>query len=345
MNIAIKDLAQLLGGTIKGDENATVNNVSKIEEGKPGTIAFLANPKYEQFVYTTQATAVLVRKDFEAKKEYSTNLIYVEDPYSCITVLLEEYERIEHLQLLGREEPAFIHPSSEIGDNEYIAAFAYIGKNVKIGNNVKIYPQVYIGDNVKIGDNCILLPGTKILQNTLIGSHNTFFPNCVIGSDGFGFAPQKDGTYKRIPQVGNVTIGDHCSIGSGTTIDCATMGSTVIGNGVKLDNLIQIGHNVEIGDNTVMAAHAAIGGSTKVGKNCIIGGKVGVVGHIKLAERTTIAASSMILKDSKPGEKLFGFVAFDHLKALKSTSLFKSLPEINDRVKQLEEKVLNLTSV
>lgn len=346
MEFTTQQIANLVGGQVKGDESIKIHKLAKIQEADKGSISFLSNPKYESFIYSTDAGAVIVNKDFIPKTEIKTTLILVEDPYISFTTLLEEYHRFISFVKAGIEDPSYIGQGSEIGKNIYRGAFSYIGKNCKIGDNVKIYPHVYIGDNVTIGNNVILYPGVKIYADTKIGSYCTFHSGCVIGSDGFGFAPQSDGTYKNIPQVGNVIIGNHVDIGANTVIDCATMGSTVIHDGVKLDNLIQIAHNVEVGKNTAIAAQTGISGSTKIGENCLIAGQVGIIGHITIANKTSIGAQAGIGKSiQKEGLSLLGSPAFEINKQMRSLAIFKKLPELQRRIEELEEKVLNLSSL
>jgi UDP-3-O-[3-hydroxymyristoyl] glucosamine N-acyltransferase len=336
----------LLGGKIEGDGSRKINRLSKIEEATEGAISFLSNPKYEQFIYSTGASAVLVNKTFVPKEPVSATLIFVEDAYASLSVLLDEYNRMKTFSKKGLENPHYLSENVLLGENCYVGAFAYIGMNCKIGSNVKIYPHTYIGDNVSIGNNTILYSGAKIYADCVIGNHCTIHSGAVIGSDGFGFAPLPDGSYKTIPQIGNVIIEDHVSIGANTTVDCATMGSTVIHQGVKLDNLIQIGHNVEIGKNTVVAAQTGISGSTKLGENCLIGGQVGIVGHITLADRTSIGAQSGLGGSVKnPGTSLSGSPAFDYKTNLKSFAVYKKLPLLMKRIEVLEEKIISLTSV
>ena len=341
MEFTINEIAHLLGGELEGEGSKKVNRLSKIEEASEGSIAFLSNPKYENFLYSTDASAVIVDKSFNPKQAYNTTLIKVDDAYTSFSTLLEEYQRIANFSKIGKEDPCFVADSAKYGENAFIGAFAYIGANVTIGDNVKIHPHVHIGDNSVIGDNTIIYPGVKIYSNTSIGSYCTLHANCVIGSDGFGFAPQPDGTYKTIPQIGNVIIEDHVSIGANTVVDCATMGSTVIKKGVKLDNLVQIAHNVEVGENTVVAAQAGISGSTKLGKNCIIAGQVGIIGHIQIADRVTIGAQSGVHKADKPGQTLLGSPAVDHKQCVKSYAITKNLPQLLKRIEVLEEKILN----
>jgi UDP-3-O-[3-hydroxymyristoyl] glucosamine N-acyltransferase len=349
MEFSAVQIAALVRGELEGDSQLMVNNVAKIEEGKPGCISFLANLKYEPFIYTTQSSVVIVSKFFEAKQPIKATLIRVEDPYSSFTLLLEEYGRLKTLSKIGVEEPAFIGKGSSTGEGIYRGAFSYIGQNCIIGQNVKIYPQVFIGDNVTIGDNSVLYAGVKVLNGCQIGRNCNIAAGAVIGSDGFGFAPLADGTYKNIPQLGNVVIEDSVDIGANTTIDRATMGSTIIRNGVKLDNLVQIAHNVVIGSNTVIASQTGVSGSTKIGENCVIGGQVGVVGHINLANRTSVGAQSGVSKEvKKEGTTLFGSPAIDYNNQMKSIVIFKKLPELLNRVQELEkvlvEKVKNESS-
>lgn len=345
MEFSVAQLAGILGGEIVGNGEEKVNMLATIQEAKKGQVSFLSNPKYENFIYETQATAVIVAKDFSPKEEVSAALIKVDDPYLAFTVLLEEYHKFISYQKKGVEEPSFIGDKSTTGLEIYRGAFSYIGDNVTVGDNVKIYPQAYIGDNVTIGDNTILHAGVKIYSGSKIGRNCVLNSGVVIGSDGFGFAPKEDGSYKTIPQMGNVVIGDNVHIGANTVIDCAALpsDSTVIGNGTKLDNLIQIAHNVKIGKNTVIAAQTGVSGSTEIGDNCVFGGQVGIAGHINIANKTSIGAQAGLGKSvKKEGEKLFGSPAYGVTDYYKSYAVFKNLPDLNIRLKQLEEKTLNL---
>jgi UDP-3-O-[3-hydroxymyristoyl] glucosamine N-acyltransferase len=343
MEFTINQIASILQGEVEGDGQKKVKTISKIQEAKEGSITFLANPKYEDFIYSSEASAVIVKKDFQPEQPLQSTLIRVDDPYSGFTRLLEEYDRITSYSKVGVEEPSFISLNTNIGENVYRGAFSYVGSNVKIGNNVKIYPQSYIGDNVTIGDNCIFYSGAKIYAETVIGNNCIIHSGVVVGSDGFGFAPQQDGTYKKIPQLGNVIIRDNVEIGANTVVDCATLGSTVIDDGVKLDNLIQIAHNVEIGSNTVMASQTGISGSVKFGKNCIVAGQVGVTGHIEIADHVTIGAKAGVTKSiKKEGSVKWGVPAMNHKDHIKSTIIFRKLPELSERVNELEKKILNL---
>lgn len=343
MEYTLEEIAQLLGGEIKGNKKLKVSTLAKIQEASPGSIAFLSNPKYENFIYSTDASAVIVNKDFKPKEDVKASLILVDDPYTSFTLLLEAYQRSLTMNKKGKEEPCFVGQDSRIGEGYYIGAFAYIGHNVTIGKNVKIYPQVYIGDNVTIGDNTVLYSGVKIYSDCVIGHHTTIHSGCVVGSDGFGFAPQPDGSYKTIPQVGNVIIGNHVDIGANTVIDCATMGSTIIEDGVKLDNLIQIAHNVQLGQNTVIAAQTGVSGSTKIGKNCMIAGQVGIVGHISLANKTTVGAQAGIVRSvTEEGTVWLGSPGMDKSDFLKSFVVYRKLPELQKRIEELEEKIVHL---
>ncbi|MBC7390513.1 MAG: UDP-3-O-(3-hydroxymyristoyl)glucosamine N-acyltransferase [Opitutaceae bacterium] len=343
MEFTSHQIAQLLGGRVEGEGNRKISRLAKIEEATEGAISFLSNPKYEQYIYSTGASAVLVNNTFKPKEEVKATLIYVEDAYASISTLLEEYNRIKVHSKQGLETPHFLGENVVMGTQCYIGAFTYIGRNAKIGDNVKIYPHSYIGDNVIIGNNTIVYAGVKVYSDCVIGSNCTFHSGAVIGSDGFGFAPLPDGSFKAIPQIGNVIIEDNVSIGANTTIDCATMGSTIIRKGVKLDNLIQIGHNVELGKNTVVAAQTGISGSTKLGANCMIGGQVGITGHITLADKTSIGAQSGVGGSvKKPGTAMSGSPAFDYKTNLKSFAVYKKLPQLMKRIEELEEKILTL---
>lgn len=343
MTFTISQIAALLGGRVEGNGSATVHNIAKIEEAGPGHIAFLANMRYEQHLYTTKASAVIVSKDFQPKHPVETNLIYTEDAYSAFTNLLHEYQRLTTMAKTGIEQPVFTGEGSSQGEGLYRGAFSYVGKNCIIGNHVKIYPNVVIGDNVIIGDYSILYAGVKVADGCVIGKHCTLQHGAVIGSDGFGFAPQADGTYKNIPQLGNVVLEDHVDIGANTVVDRATMGSTSIRKGVKLDNLIQIAHNAEVGENTVMAAQAGVSGSSKVGANCRIGGQVGIAGHIKIADSTNIAAQSGLMDHiTEEGKAWLGSPVLELRSYLRTYAVFKKLPDLQKRVEELEKLLLSL---
>ncbi|MDH5365407.1 MAG: UDP-3-O-(3-hydroxymyristoyl)glucosamine N-acyltransferase [Cyclobacteriaceae bacterium] len=345
MKFSIGQLATLLGGEVVGNPDEDINMLAAIQDAKKGQVSFLSNPKYEPHIYNTQATAVIVSKDFEPKKKLNTTQIKVDDPYVAFATLLEEYHKYINFSKVGIEEPSYIGENVKVGEGIYRGAFSYIGEESVIGENVKIYPHAYIGNNSIIGDNTIIHSGVKIYPNSKIGSNCVLHSGVVIGSDGFGFAPQEDGTYKNIPQLGNVVICDDVHIGSNTVIDCAAMpsDSTIIGNGTKLDNLIQIAHNVKIGENTVVAGQSAIAGSTEIGDNCVFGGQVGVAGHIKVANKTSLGAQTGLGRSVKnEGEKLFGSPAINLSQFYRSYAVFKNLPDLSTRLKQLEEKILNL---
>lgn len=337
------NIADFLHGTVEGDENISVSNVSRIEDGKPGTLAFLANPKYEKFLYETEASIVLVNRNFVPERPVSCTLIRVDDPYQSIASLLEMYQQAK-MQKSGIEQPSFIDSSATIGDGIYVGAFAYVGARAIVGKESKIYPQVFIGSNVKIGSNTIIYAGAKIYDDTVIGDNCIIHAGAVIGSDGFGFAPTEDGSYKKVPQVGNVIIEDDVEIGANTTIDCSTMGSTIIRKGAKLDNLIQVAHNCEVGENTVMAALTGIAGSTKVGKNCMFAGQVGIAGHITIGDGVKIGAMAGVSNSIKAGKTVLGAPAMDHDRALKTYVVYRRLPEMRDQLIELQKEIKELKS-
>lgn len=333
-----KDIAEILGGKIEGDENVTVNKLAKIEEGTPGSLSFLANPKYKPHIYNSEASIVIVGDDFIAEKAVKPTLIRVSDAYGAFAQLLEVYNQIK-LHKKGISKNASIADSARIGKDVYIGSQAVIGEHVVVGDNAKIYPQSYIGDNTTIGSDTTLFAGVKIYSDNTIGSHCVFHSGVVIGADGFGFAPQADNNYKKIAQIGNVIIEDHVEIGANTTIDRATLGSTIIRKGVKLDNLIQIAHNVEIGENTVIAAQSGVAGSTKIGKNCLIAAQVGIIGHISIGDNVKIAAQSGISNSVKEDAILFGSPAIDASSYKRSYVHFRNLSKIVDRINTLEKKL------
>ncbi|PTX10683.1 UDP-3-O-[3-hydroxymyristoyl] glucosamine N-acyltransferase [Pontibacter mucosus] len=340
MEFTVQQIADLLQGKIEGDTTVKVSTLAKIEEAQTGALAFLSNLKYEPFLYTTSASAVIVSDKLELKKETKATLIRVEDPYSSFSTLLQYYQAALLASKTGVEEPCFMGQGSQIGENHYRGAFSYIGANCRIGNNVRIFPQVYIGDNVTIGDNTTIFAGVKLYANTVVGSNCTIHSGAVLGSDGFGWAPQPDGTYKAVPQIGNVVLEDDISIGANTTIDCATMGSTIIRRGSKIDNLVQIAHNVEVGSDTVIASQSGISGSTRIGSNCVIAGQVGIVGHITIANKTTIGAQSGVSKSVKEeGLIIQGSPAFDYKQNLRAMTVFRKLPELQRDLEILKEKV------
>jgi UDP-3-O-[3-hydroxymyristoyl] glucosamine N-acyltransferase len=333
-------IAVILEGEVEGNPEIEVSKLSKIEEGEPESLSFLANPKYTQFIYTTKASIVIVNKIFKAEKEINSTLIRVEDAYKSFSKLLEYYNQVK-MNKTGIESPVFISKSAIYGDNIYIGAFAYLGENIKIGNNTKIYPNVYIGDNVVIGDNVILFSGAKIYSDTLIGNNCVIHSSAILGADGFGFTPNEQGEFIKVPQTGNVIIEDNVDIGAATSIDRATLGSTIIRKGVKLDNHIQIAHNVEIGKNTVIAAQTGIAGSAKIGENCMIGGQVGIVGHITIGNNVKIQAQSGIGRNLKDNETLQGSPALPYSDYNKSYVHFKNLPKTMNRISILEKTITN----
>ncbi|MDH3323024.1 MAG: UDP-3-O-(3-hydroxymyristoyl)glucosamine N-acyltransferase [Flavobacteriaceae bacterium] len=338
MKFTATQISEILEGTIEGNPNVEVDTLSKIEEGEKGSLTFLSNPKYHSYLYSTNASIAIVNKDFIPEKEIKTTLIRVDDAYKSFTKLLEYYNQIK-LHKSGIETPSFIHESAKIGKDIYVGAFAYISKNVKIGNEVKIYPNVFIGENVEIGDGTTVFSGAKIYSESQIGKHCTLHSGVIVGSDGFGFIPDKDGVYSKVPQIGNVIIEDHVDIGSATTIDRATLGSTIIRQGVKLDNQIQIAHNVEVGKNTVIAAQTGIAGSTKIGENCQIGGQVGIVGHIVIGNNVRIQAQSGIGRSIKDYSVVQGSPALPYSDYNKSYVHFKNLSKLNARIDDIEKEI------
>lgn len=336
MKFTAGQIAGILDGEVLGNPDAEVYKLAKIEEGTEGSLTFLANTKYSNYLYSTNATIVIVNKSYELEKEVKATLIKVDDAYSSFSKLLEYYNQIK-LMKSGIEQPSVISDGVTYGDDLYLGSFCYIGKNVRIGNNVKIYPNSFIGDNVTIGDNCVFFAGVRVYSESEIGNHVTIHSGTIIGSDGFGFAPQEDGSYSKIPQIGNVVIEDHVEIGSCSTVDRATLGTTYIRRGAKLDNQIQVAHNVEIGENTVIAAQTGIAGSTKIGKNCLIGGQVGIAGHITIGDRVKIQAQSGIGKSLKDGEVVQGSPAFNYGDFAKSFVHFRNLPKIVNEIEELKK--------
>lgn len=338
MKFTAEQIAGILEGEVVGNPNAEVYKLAKIEEGTSGSLTFLANPKYQNYIYTTEASITIVNHTFEPEQPISTTLIKVEDAYKSFSKLLEYYNQVK-LMKSGIEQPSVISENVTYGEHLYLGSFCYIGKNVTIGNNVKIYPNTFVGDNVTIGDNCILFAGVKVYSETEIGNNCTIHSGSIIGSDGFGFAPSEDGSYSKIPQIGNVILEDNVDVGSCTTIDRATLGSTIIRKGVKLDNQIQIAHNVEIGENTVIAAQTGIAGSTKIGKNCLIGGQVGIVGHLIIGDGVRVQAQSGIGKNLKDGETVQGSPAFNYGDFSKSFVHFKNFSKIVADIDELKKKI------
>jgi len=343
MTFTAAQIALLINGKIEGDPSVSVGSFGKIEEAQRGELAFLANPKYEEFLYSTGASVIIINETQELKQPVEASLIRVPDAYSAFALLLHKYQEMVTQQLNGVQQPSYIHETAKIGQNVFIAAFTYLGENVQVGNNVKFFPGVFLGNNVKVGDNTILHPGVKIYHDCVIGKNVIIHGGTVVGGDGFGFAPLADGTYTKIPQIGNVIVEDFVEIGSNATIDRATMGSTIIRTGAKLDNLIQIAHNVEVGSNTVIAAQAGISGSTKIGKNVLIGGQAGIVGHIQIADGSKINAQSGVSKSIKAANTaVTGTPAFEYSSALRSQALSRNLPELEKRVAELEKMVQQL---
>lgn len=341
MQFTADQIAAMVGGTVEGDGNAAVSTFAKIEEGKPGALSFLANPKYEHYVYSTDSSIVLVKDTFVAEHPVRATLIRVADPYATVAQLLDIAAEALEPKYSGIEQPCFIAQGVEIPEDTYIGAFAYIGRGVKLGKGVKIFPQVYLGDNVTVSDGAILKPGVKVYHNCCIGRRVILHAGVVIGADGFGFAPTADG-YKKIPQLGNVIIEDDVEIGANTTIDRAMMGSTTIGRGSKLDNLCMVAHNCRIGENTVMAAQGGIAGSTKVGNRCMFGGQVGLAGHITVGDRVQIGAQSGIPSSVPSDAKLMGYPAVDARTFARNAVYQKNLGELFSRVKDLEKELGNL---
>ncbi|HEY4155204.1 MAG TPA: UDP-3-O-(3-hydroxymyristoyl)glucosamine N-acyltransferase [Puia sp.] len=343
MQFSAVQIAGLVNGKVEGDPEVSVDAFGKIEEARSGQLAFLANPKYEDHLYTTKASIILVNESQVLKEKINATLIRVPDAYLAFAALLSRYQEMMKEQLTGIQEPSYISKTAVTGEQVFVGAFAFIGEQVRIGNNVKIYPQVYLGDRVRIGDESVILPGAKIYSDCVIGKGVTIHAGCVIGSDGFGFAPQPDGSFRKIPQMGNVVVEDFVEIGANTTIDRATIGSTLIRSGAKLDNLIQIAHNVEVGNNTVIAAQAGVSGSTKLGRNVMVGGQVGIVGHLQIADGSRINAQSGVTKSLKtPNSAVTGSPAYDYTSALRSQVASRHLPDFEKRLQELEKKIREL---
>ncbi|RTZ07045.1 UDP-3-O-(3-hydroxymyristoyl)glucosamine N-acyltransferase [Flavobacterium bomense] len=340
MKFTAEQIAGILEGKVVGNPMAEVSRLSKIEEGTEGSLTFLSNPKYQNYIYSTKASVTIVNDTFIAEAPITTTLIKVIDAYSAFSKLLEFYNQVK-LNKSGIEQPSFLSDSVKYGESLYLGSFSYVGQNVVLGENVKIYPNCFLGDNVVVGDNVILFAGAKIYSETIIGNNCTIHSGAIIGSDGFGFAPNPDGTYTKIPQIGNVIIEDNVDIGSCTTIDRATMGSTIIRKGVKLDNQIQIAHNVEIGENTVIAAQTGVAGSTKIGKNGMIGGQVGISGHLTIGNNVRIQAQCGVGGNIKDNEILQGSPAFGYNDFSKSYVHFKNLPKIVAEIEELKKQILN----
>ena len=334
MNLTVGNIADQINGSVVGDRDIDISNISKIEEGAKGSLTFLANPKYTEFIYTTKASAAIVSSDFKPTERIELTLIKVKDPYSSFTTILELFDK-DLSKRKGISQLTDIDKSSKISESSFIGSFSTVGENSIIGEKCIIENQVFIGNNVKIGNGCLIYPGVKILDDTIIGQNCIIHSSTTIGSDGFGFAPNDDGSYKKIPQTGNVVIGDNVEIGSSSTLDRATLGSTIINNGVKLDNQIQIAHNVEIGENTAIAAQSGVAGSTKIGKNCMIGGQVGIIGHIKIGDNVKIQAQAGVTSNIESNSRVTGTPAISYMNYNKSYVHFKNLPEI---VKKIDKK-------
>ena len=344
LDFKIKKIAEIFDAKLIGNKEVKITGISDIENAEKGDITFLSNKKYKKYLDSTKASAVIINKEVELPNNSKLTFLVVKDSYLSFALLLSEIEKLNISRNIGIESPSHINKKSKIGENIYLGAFSYVGENVTIGDNCKIYPYSYIGDNSKIGNNTIIYPGVKIYNSSKIGDKCVIHANAVIGSDGFGFAPSEDGSYSTIPQVGNVIIKNNVSIGSNTVIDRATLNSTIINEGVKLDNLIQIGHNVEIGENTVVAAQTGISGSTSIGKNSMLGGQVGIVGHLKMGDNIKYGAQSGVTKNMKGNQTVIGYPAMPKEKYIKSYIIFKKLPSIEEKIKKIEEKLYNLQS-
>lgn len=338
MEFSAQQIAELLDGEVEGNANAVVDRLAKIEEGEPGSLSFLANPQYEPYIYDTEASIVIVNKSFEAERPVKTTLLRVDDAYHAFARLLELYNQMRHNKT-GVEKDATVSTTATVGDDVYVGSHTYIGENVSIGSNTKIYPGCYIGDNVTLGNNCLLFSGARIYADCKVGNDVTLHSGVIVGGDGFGFAPNSENSYDKVAQIGNVIIEDHVEVGANTTIDRATLGSTIIRKGVKIDNLIQIAHNVEIGENTVIAAQTGVAGSTKVGKNCMIGGQVGIIGHLTIGDNVKIAAQSGIGQNLKDNEVVQGSPAFNVRDYKKSYVYFRKLAKMAEEIDELKKHI------
>lgn len=338
MKFTATQIAEILEGEIDGNKNAEVYKLSKIEEGEGGSLTFLSNPKYTQYIYSTKASIVIVNKSFIPENKIETTLIKVDDAYNAFSKLLAFYDEVKSNKI-GIESPVYISETAKLGENIYLGAFSYIGNNVLIGNNVKVYPNAYIGDNTKIGDNSTIFAGAKVYSDSIIGENCSIHSGAIIGADGFGFAPNTKGVFSKVPQIGNVIIEDNVDIGATTTIDRATLGSTIIRKGVKLDNQIQVAHNVEIGENTVIAAQTGIAGSTKIGENCMIGGQAGIAGHLTIGNNVRIQAKSGVGRNIKDNEIIQGTPAFGYSDYNKSYVYFKKLPELVNTINLMQKEI------
>jgi UDP-3-O-[3-hydroxymyristoyl] glucosamine N-acyltransferase len=343
MQFTAAQIALLVNGKIEGNAEASVSSFGKIEEAQDGQLTFLANPKYEDYLYTTHASIAIINEGYHLERQVTPTLIRVKDAYSAFAQLLGKYQEMVTQNMKGIQQPSYIASSAQIGEDVFVGAFSYIGENVKLGSNTKIFPNTFIGDNVQIGNNCMIHPGVKIYHNCVLHNQVVIHAGTVIGGDGFGFAPQADGSYKKVPQIGNVIVEDNVEIGANTTIDRATIGSTIIKAGAKLDNLIQIAHNVEVGHNTVIAAQAGVSGSTKIGSHVMIGGQAGLVGHIQIADGAKINAQSGVSKSLKePYSAVTGSPAADYTSSLRSQAVLRNLPALEKRIHELEMIVKQL---
>jgi UDP-3-O-[3-hydroxymyristoyl] glucosamine N-acyltransferase len=338
MEFNAKDIAMILNGTVEGDSEVKLHNISKIDQGIPGTLTFLSNPAYTKFIYSTLASAVLVSRDFCPEETLACTLIRVDDPYAALAELLKMYQQLKPVKK-GIEQPSFVSSSAKLGEDIYLGAFSYISDHAVIGNNVRIYPQVYIGDNVVIGENTTLYSGVKIYADCKIGADCILHSGVVIGADGFGFAPNSDGPFSKIAQIGNVVLEDFVEIGANTTVDCATMGSTIIRKGVKLDNLIQIAHNVEIGENTVMAAQTGVAGSSKVGKNCMLGAQVGISGHLLVGDNVKIGGQAGVMANIPDDAIMIGSPVQNHKDFMRCMAIFRRLPQMSGDISDLKKEM------
>ncbi len=342
MEFSAQQIAALVNGKVEGDASVKVNTLSKIEEATKGSLTFLSHPKYIPYLKTTDASIIIISEGITDEKPGTATLIKVSDSREAFTILMEAYHK-QQFSKSGIEEFVHISPKATVHKDVYVGSFTYIGENTDVASGSRIYPNVYIAENCKIGKNCIIYPGVKIYRDSIIGDNCTLHSGVVVGSDGFGFVPNSENNYRKMPQVGNVIIGNNVEIGSNTTIDRATMGSTIIRKGVKLDNLIQIGHNVEIGENTVIAAQAGVAGSTKIGNDCMIGGQVGIIGHLTIGNRVKIAAQSGIGSNVTDDSTIQGSPALDHFDYKKAYVIFRRLPELSQKIQELESKIESLT--
>jgi UDP-3-O-[3-hydroxymyristoyl] glucosamine N-acyltransferase len=343
MEFKAKDIAMILNGTVEGDGEITIHNISKIDQGVPGTLTFLSNPAYTKFIYSTLASVVIVSRDFKAEEGLSCTLIRVDDPYSSLAELLKMYQQFKPAKT-GIEQPSFVSSSAKLGEDIYIGAFSYVADGAIIGNNVSIYPQVFIGENVVVGDNTTIYAGVKIYADCKIGADCILHSGAVIGADGFGFAPSSDGPFSKIAQIGNVILEDLVEVGANTAIDCATIGSTIVRRGVKLDNLIQIAHNADIGENTVIAGQAGVAGSSKVGKNCMIGAQVGISGHLAIGDSVRIGGQAGVMTNVAANSTVIGSPIQDHKDFMRCMAIFRRLPQMSGDISDLK-KAMKLMEV